>query len=133
MILGTGIDIVEVERIQKSIEKKDGFLRLVFSPEEITYCQGQAGVFQSFAGRFAAKEAFFKALGTGWVGDLAFHEVSIKNDEHGRPFIQLSGKTKEALQDKENCTFHLSISHTKHYATAFVIIEKLPNDQHTRH
>jgi holo-[acyl-carrier protein] synthase len=128
MILGTGIDIVEVARIQKSMEKNEGFSRLVFAPEEVIYCKNSGNPFQSFAGRFAAKEAFFKALGTGWSGQLAFHEVCILNDELGKPFITLSGETLEALKDKESCIFHLSISHAEHYATAFVIIETTPDD-----
>ncbi|WPP48777.1 holo-ACP synthase [Catalinimonas niigatensis] len=123
MIIGTGIDIVEVARIRKSMEKNDGFAKLVFDPEELAYCKKQAASFQSFAGRFAAKEAFFKALGSGWSGDLAFHEVCIFNDALGKPYIQLKGATQQALKDKENCSFHLSISHTEHYATAFVILE----------
>lgn len=133
MILGTGIDIVEVARIRRSMEKNEGFSRLVFAPEEIAYCQDRRSAFQHFAGRFAAKEAFFKALGTGWSGNLAFHDVCILNDTLGKPFIQLRGETQKALKDKESCTFHLSISHSEHYATAFVIIETTPDDQDTRH
>jgi holo-[acyl-carrier protein] synthase len=123
MISGTGIDIVEVERIQRSIVKSENFKKLVFSPEEINYCENEGSGFQSYAGRFAAKEAFFKALGTGWSGDLAFHEVSVLNDKNGKPFIKLFGETLKIMDKRSPTIVHVSISHSKHYATAVVIIE----------
>lgn len=131
MIKGLGIDLVEVERIRRAMEKSPEFARKVFSPEEIAYCSGQGGSFESFAGRFAAKEAFFKALGTGWRGQLAFHEVSVRNDGLGMPFIVLTGDTLRFLEVKKNCKFHLSISHTRLYATAVVIIETTPDDENS--
>lgn len=123
MIKGTGIDIVEVVRIKKAILKSDHFKQFVFAPEEIEYCEAKGNSFESFAGRFAAKEAFFKALGTGWQDNTAFNEVVVSNDTLGRPFIKLIGETEKTLEDHQ-FLIHLSISHTKEYATAMVIIEE---------
>lgn len=122
MISGTGIDIVEIDRIQKSLEKGNGFKEKVFSAEEIAYCQSKRKPSESFAGRFAAKEAFFKSLGTGWVGELAFNEVSIIADSNGKPVLNLLGNTKRIV-DLEKARLHVSISHSTNYATAIVIIE----------
>jgi holo-[acyl-carrier protein] synthase len=126
MIKGTGIDIVEVARIAQSLSRGDNFRKLVFSEEEIAYCeqQGRRG-HESYAGRFAAKEAFLKALGTGWRGELQFHEVTFINDEMGKPYLVLKGKSKAALKAYNDCRIHVSISHTPHYATAMVIIEEI--------
>lgn len=125
MISGTGIDIVEVERIRTSIEKNVRFKSLVFSADEIAYCEQQGSPYENFAGRFAAKEAFFKALGTGWRGNMAFHEVSILNDELGKPAIRLYGKTQAEVAERGNLQLHVSISHTTAYATAMVVVETL--------
>jgi holo-[acyl-carrier protein] synthase len=123
MIKGTGIDIVEVDRIKNAIKKSEHFKQFVFSPEEIEYCEAKANSFESFAGRFAAKEAFFKALGTGWQENTAFNEVVVSSDPLGRPFIKLVGET-EGVLERTSFKIHLSISHTKEYATAMVIIEE---------
>ena len=124
MIKGTGIDIVEVDRIDKSLSKGDQFRNLVFSEEEILYCQQQGRGNESFAGRFAAKEALLKALGTGWRGEIKLHELVFLNDAWGKPYLVLEGQTKTALQAYSHCEFHISISHTTHYATAMVVIEE---------
>ena len=123
MIKGTGIDIVEVVRIKKAIQKSEHFKQFVFAPEEIEYCESKGNSFESFAGRFVAKEAFFKALGTGWQDDTAFNEVIVANDTLGKPFIKLRGGTEKVLE-VQAVKIHLSISHTKDYATAMVIIEE---------
>lgn len=124
MISGTGIDLVEISRIRRSIEKSNAFALRVFSEEEITYCQSRGLPFESFAGRFAAKEAFFKALGTGWRGEMAFTEVVVENDSWGKPHMRLSGEVERVFREMDLQTIHVSISHSEHYATAVVIIEK---------
>src|SRR5690606_8970240 len=124
MISGTGIDIVEVDRIRHSVEKSSQFKLKVFSQAEIDYCEKGGSGFQSYAGRFAAKEAFFKALGTGWAGKMAFHEVCVMNDPEVKPFIELSGEALKVMNSQNLQKVHLSISHSKNYATAVVIIEK---------
>ena len=84
MIAGLGIDIIEVERIAEKM-KKDGFRELVFSANEIAYCESKTHKHEHYAARFAAKEAFFKALGTGWLNGTAFNEVEIIINEQVKP------------------------------------------------
>lgn len=122
MINGIGTDIVSVKRIEKSLQKKE-FETLVFTPFESSYCRGEGSGIQSFAGRFAAKEALFKALGTGWAGDLKFNEVEVFNDELGKPLFRFRGETLAAMEAMLPCAIHLSISHTAEFATAYVVIE----------
>lgn len=124
MISGIGTDIVEVARIEKAIEKERGFRELVFAPEEISYCEAQANPFQHYAARFAAKEAFFKALGTGWKDGTAFHEVVITRDEKGKPGIRLINDTAATLRHLESAHIWLSMSHIATVATATVVIEE---------
>ncbi len=125
MIAGIGTDIVEIERIQRSIEKHgQAFLEEVFTSNEIEYCQQKANPYESFAARFAAKEAFFKAIGTGWRYNFKFPEVEVQKDDKGAPFIVLNGAVKEYYQELSIQSIHVSLSHTKQYAQAFVILEK---------
>ena len=98
MIAGLGTDIIEVARISEKIGKESGFRELVFSAAEIAYCDPKANKYEHYAARFAAKEAFFKALGTGWLNGTAFNEVEIANDEKGKPFIRLLGETLATIQ-----------------------------------
>ncbi|GAO42099.1 holo-ACP synthase [Flavihumibacter petaseus] len=123
MILGTGIDIVEVQRVADSISRRQGFLEMVFSPEEIRYCRKQAHPEQHFAARFAAKEAFFKALGTGWTNGTAFHEIEIVHNGKGQPQIHLLGETAVTLGSYAISKMHVSLSHQPTMATAVVILE----------
>jgi holo-[acyl-carrier protein] synthase len=122
MIIGIGTDIIEVERVAKAITK-EAFKKKIFSDREIAYCESQKKE-ESFAARFAAKEAFFKALGTGWRDGMGITEVEILNDELGKPSIHLSGKAKEVFEQKGATHVHVSLSHIKTQAAAFVIIEK---------
>ena len=122
MIIGIGTDIVEVARIAKSIEKTS-FKEKIFSKIEIIYCETKKNKAESFAARFAAKEAFFKALGTGWRGGMAFNEVEIKNDELGKPTLNVLGKTAKIIAKNKIKTIHVSLSHTKETAMAMVVLE----------
>lgn len=122
MIIGIGTDIVEVARIAKSIEKI-AFRVKVFSKIEITYCETKKNKAESYAARFAAKEAFFKALGTGWRGGMAFNEVEIKNDKLGKPTLNITGKTAKIIKKINIKTIHVSLSHTKETAIAMVVLE----------
>ena len=122
MILGLGTDIVDIARIAKSVEEIR-FRERVFSVHEISYCETKTNKAESYAARFAAKEAFFKALGTGWRGGIAFNEVEIKNDELGKPSIHLLGTTAKIIAEKKVKSIHVSLSHTKETAIATVIIE----------
>src|SRR5438034_7374174 len=100
MITGIGTDIVEVERIAEKIGKEQGFRELVFSDVEISYCESTANKYQHYAARFAAKEAFFKAIGTGWATGTAFNEIEIIHDEKEKPLLALKGETAATMQQK---------------------------------
>jgi len=126
MIAGLGIDLIEVERVAASISKEDGFKELVFSPNEIDYCEKKANKFEHFAARFAAKEAFFKALGTGWAAGTSFNEVEITNDDRGKPQLTLLGATQQSMISWGVIKISVSLSHLKTVASAVVIIEKQP-------
>ena len=118
MISGIGTDIIEIERIGRAVTKKN-FRDNVFTQTEQTYCNARGkNSAASYAARFAAKEAFFKALGTGII--LPLTDVEIINDERGAPKIHLRGKVA-ALAESKNIS--LSLSHSKEFATAVCIIE----------
>ena len=116
-----GVDMAEVDRIEEMIAKHgDRFLQRVFTSLEIDYCQKKANA-QSFAARFAVKEAVFKAAGTGLNLGMRWKDVEVENDDKGKPFVRLYGKTAEIL---ENTNVHVSISHTGNMAIAMVVVEE---------
>jgi holo-[acyl-carrier protein] synthase len=123
MIFGIGIDNIEVERVKKQLDN-NSFKEKIFSEREIEYCMSKKNYAESFAARFAAKEAFFKAIGTGWRGGLSFQEIEVTNDDLGKPQIRLHGKAKQFAQKNELDTIHVSLTHIKSIAGAVVIIEK---------
>lgn len=123
MVKGTGVDIIDIPRIKKIVESDTGFIKKVFSITEIEYCESKYRKEIHFAARFAAKEAFFKALGTGWRDGMKWTDISVVNDELGKPEIQLEGKTLEKFKKNDFNGAHLSLSHTKEYAVAFVVID----------
>ncbi|MGH1364488.1 MAG: holo-ACP synthase [Calditrichia bacterium] len=118
----TGVDLTEVERIQRLIERYgDRFLKRVFTPLEVAYCQGKKNsAAQSFAARYAAKEAVFKSTGLGLRTDMRWHDVEVRNDENGRPELVLTGEVARLLTGKKA---HLSISHAGNMAIAMVVID----------
>lgn len=122
MILGIGTDIAEVARISKSIEN-NSFKAKVFSETEIRYCESKVNKAENYAARFAAKEAFVKALGTGLRDGITINEIEVVNDELGKPCIHLLGKTAEILLNKSIKTVHVSLSHVKDMAMATVVLE----------
>lgn len=125
MIVSTGIDIVEVYRIAEAIARTPRFRDRVFTAAEIAYCESKGrAADQSFAGRFAAKEALLKALKTGWSGGIAWSNIEISNDENGAPSVSLSGEVKRIIDGLGDVAIHLSISHTREHATASVILER---------
>ena len=124
MAIEVGIDMIEVERITAKIEKENGFRELVFSKKEIEYCEPKANKFEHYASRFAAKEAFFKALGTGWLNGTQFNEIEITNDEQGKPVLVPIGETAVTLNRLGPLKISVSLSHLKTIASAVVIIEK---------
>lgn len=120
MIRGLGNDIVEIRRIRRSIEKYgQRFLDKVFTSSEQSYCKRYADSAPHFSGRFCAKEAVAKALGTGFGRDLSFLDIEVYNDSSGKPCVQLIGSVDKHLK---NPLFFLSISHSRDYATAVAVL-----------
>ena len=124
MIYGTGIDIIEVDRIRAIMERDTGFKNKIFTHAEIQYCESKKNKYQHYAARFSAKEAFMKAIGTGWRFGIRFAEIEIYHNELGKPFIRCCGKAEELLTKEGISKIHVSLSHLKEMATAIVIIEK---------
>jgi len=124
MIVGTGVDIAEVARIQDAIERfGERFLKRVFTPEEIRYCSSKANAGERFAARFAAKEAAMKAIGTGLRHGVTWQDVEVVRQLGGRPGLRLSGKAAEFAAALGCQRIHLSLSHTEEQAIAHVILE----------
>ncbi len=123
MIEGLGMDLIEVERVAGKIGRTAGFREEVFSKKEIDYCESKADKYVHYAARFAAKEAFFKALGTGWAQGTAFNEVEITHDAAGKPLLSLLGRTAMTLAGRGKMNISVSLSHLKSIASAVVIIE----------
>jgi holo-[acyl-carrier protein] synthase len=123
MILGTGIDIIEVERISQRVGRDSGFRELVFSKAEMEYCDARTTRFEHYAARFAAKEAFLKAVGRGLDSGLLLNEIEVIHESNGKPAIRLSGETERQLAGLEIRSIHISLSHLKSIATAVVILE----------
>jgi holo-[acyl-carrier protein] synthase len=123
MIIGTGIDIIEVDRVGEKAGR-DGFKNKVFSKSEIDFCEAQADKNQNYAARFAAKEAFLKATGRGLTAGFDLHEIEIVHDANGRPEIKLSGNFKKLALENGWNKIHLSLSHVQAMACAVVIIEQ---------
>ena len=128
MIIGCGIDLVKIERIEKIIKKwGDNFVLRIFTSLEKEYCEKKKNnKYQSYAGKFAAKEALLKALGLG-LREANWKEIEIKNDELGQPIIDTSGKLKNIASAKGVSKYFISISHSQEYAIAQVILEGLFN------
>ncbi len=124
MILGTGVDIMEVPRMKASIERFGAhFLKRVFTDAEIAYCDSKTNRFERYAARFSAKEAALKAIGTGWRGGISWRDVEVQRQKGGRPVIAYSGKAAEVAARLGVKRAWLSISHTEEYAIAQVIVE----------
>ncbi|HEX3101662.1 MAG TPA: holo-ACP synthase [Pyrinomonadaceae bacterium] len=124
MILSIGIDIVEVYRIRQTIARTPRFAERVFTANERAFCEAKGvAAAQSYAGRFAAKEAFLKALKTGWRGKITWRDIEVVSDELGAPSLEIHGEAKKILDDRGADHVHLSISHTSEHAIAEVILE----------
>ncbi|MEJ0088914.1 MAG: holo-ACP synthase [Limisphaerales bacterium] len=124
MILGTGIDIIEVTRIASSFEKfGERFVNRILLPDEITYCLSHKNPAPFLAVRFAAKEAISKAFGTGIGGSLGWRDMEIRRKESGEPFVLLHGKGGELFAARGAKQLLISLSHTENYAAATAILE----------
>ncbi len=124
MILGTGIDLIEVARIAASFQRfGDRFLNRVLRPDEIAYCRTHKNPAPFWAARFAAKEAVSKAFGTGIGAQLGWQDIEVRRRESGEPFVVLHGRGPELLQARGARQLHLSLTHTENYAAAMAMLE----------
>ena len=130
MIIGTGIDIIEVARIEKVLSRDIGFRDKIFTAGEIEYCEGRKFKYQHYAARFSAKEAFLKAIGTGWRFGVRFGDLDLYHDELGQPHFRVTGVAKELTDRLGVSKIHVSLSHLKEMATAVVIIERESEPDH---
>lgn len=123
MIIGIGTDIIEIERIEKVINRTNNFIEKSFTKDEISYFEFKGLKANVIAGNFAAKEAVSKALGTGFRG-FGLKDIEILRDELGKPFVKLSSNIYEKLEIKE-FNMHISISHSKENAIAYAVMEAI--------
>jgi holo-[acyl-carrier protein] synthase len=123
LIFGLGTDIIHVPRVEKELVRTEGLKETLFTAREIAYCESRGKRAQHFAARFAAKEAFLKAMGTGWRDGYRFNEIEILNDESGKPEAFVHGKVKKYCDEKGITRVHVSLSHTQELAEAVVILE----------
>ncbi len=123
MIIGTGIDIIDVKRFKIQYEKENiHFFEKIFTEKELSHLNKKKG-YINLAGKFSAKEAFFKALGTGKINPFRWKDVEVLSGHRGKPALKIMGETAKYLKKFGNVKIHLSISHIDEIATAIVIIE----------
>lgn len=125
MIVGSGVDLCEVDRIRKAVESAHGerFVERVFTDREVAYARKKASPYERFAARFAAKEAGMKALGTGWRDGITWHDLEVTNLASGRPTLTLHGRAAEIAAEMRVRNIALSLTHTAEQAMAMVILE----------
>ena len=124
MIVGTGVDIAETARIAQSLEHYgERFVRRICTPAEVAYCERFKNKAERYAARFAAKEASFKALGTGWGKGVRWLDVEVTHQPSGKPELVLSGRAQEVARELGVVRMSLSISHADRYVVAEVIFE----------
>ena len=124
MIVGVGIDMIEVARVMEKVDKGKGFAEKIFSPKEIAICDSFRNKGENYAGRFAAKEAFLKATGFGLTLGHQLSQIEIINDDLGKPMIHLTGGFDLKARENHWNKIHVSITHLKDIACAVVIIEQ---------
>lgn len=121
-IIGIGIDLVEVKRIENAVKNRKNFLERIYTQEEIKVNPRGEFRFQELAGRFAVKEAFFKAIKSGWRRGVTFSDVVVLNEPSGAPYIKLTGRAKEIAESLGVKSIFVSISHIDNLATGMVIV-----------
>ena len=124
MVVGLGVDIVEVARMRKALENQPKMVERVFTEPEAEYCTARKNQFQHFAGRFAAKEAALKALGTGWAEGIRWRDVEVSAEDSGQPHMHFHGRADEVFQSLGADRILVTITHARTYAVAVVILEK---------
>jgi holo-[acyl-carrier protein] synthase len=124
MILGVGTDLIEIERVQQSLDRfGQRFMERVFTPGEVAYCQQKKHAAESFAARFAAKEAAAKALGTGIARGISWREIEVRRSPGERPTLHLTGRAAERADSMGVRHLQLSLTHSRDVAMAVVIAE----------
>lgn len=124
MILGIGIDIIEIDRVKESIDRfGDHFLNKIYTPNELEYCLSKHNKYQHFAARFAAKEAIYKALSSEWGREISWQDIDIMNEPNGLPIVKFSGNLAEFVND--NKAIKISMSHSDNYVACVAIVYKL--------
>ena len=124
-IIGIGTDIIECLRIAQMIEKHgEQFVNRVYTPREIEYSSSRKSATQHYAGRWAAKEAVLKAIGTGWIKGITWRDVEVENQFGGKPVINLSGGALESSKKRGIDQIMISISHCRSHATAYALAIK---------
>lgn len=121
MVKGIGTDIIEIERIERALLKRDNFIKRMFTEKERMMFQSRNNKVETIAGNFAAKEAVSKALGTGVI--FSWKDIEVLRDDLGKPEVILYGKAKDIFNDKKCCNLQLSIAHNKSHAIANCLIE----------
>jgi len=122
MIIGIGIDLVKIDRIEKAGKNQSGFLERVFTVRERAYCSRQKFPAQHYAGRFAAKEAVLKAIGTGWSAGVKWTDLEVLHGDGGGPIVNISGRIKDLMDLRGVKQILLSYSHDEGYAVAHVVL-----------
>lgn len=121
-VLGIGADIVECLRIARMIERHgELFIDRVYTPKEIRYCQSRKQATQHFAGRWAAKEAILKALGTGWRKGISWRDIEVVNDAMGKPVVSVRGGAREIVEQRGIRELLVTVSHCRSHATAYAM------------
>ncbi len=123
MVLGLGVDLVDTARIERALDRQEGLCERLFCPAEIAYCREKRYPHTHFAARFAAKEAFLKALGTGLRGKMNWLEMEVGLNDLGRPSLDVRGECRTVLRAIGGRKIHLSLTHQARTAVAVVIIE----------
>lgn len=119
MKLNVGIDIIEIERIERAFKRRKSFLKKIYTDAEIEYCESHKHPLLHFAARFSAKEAVMKALGTGWAKGVSWKQIEILNYESGAPYVNLYETSKEIAGDRK---IEVSLSHSKTVASAVAVL-----------
>lgn len=129
LIFGIGTDIIEVQRVEDKLVRTGGLKRKLFTEREIAYCDSKHRPALHLAARFAAKEAFLKAMGTGWTGGHRFDEIEIINNSLGKPELYVHGKVRAFCEAHGITAMEVSLSHIKDLAKAIVVLEKTTKDK----
>ncbi len=125
MIYGVGIDLVQIKRMEKLLQRwGDRFKNKVFTAGEVAYCQKKRSAAASYAARFAAKEAFVKALGVGMRGGIHWRDIEVTHGVLGKPILKIAGRAQEICQREGIKGIFLSLTHDQDYSSALVILEK---------